>query len=258
MRLLSDLLPAAWMPALALLLLPTTPDAFAQNVADTHVTDPGRLVIETGAVYTRDDANGERIESLSLPSTLLRTGLRDETELQVGWAAFQWTRVDRDTERGTADATIALKQLLSRESLRFPRMAVLVGTSLPVGSDSFTSERFDPMALGIFEYAFGAHVTATAHTGIQWTTDSDDDGHRSTDGAGVYALAVHYDVSPSTQGFIEGFGEMPIDDGSPAHTIDVGLLQKLGDAYEVSAWYGRGLSEAAEDHQLATELVLSF
>ena len=233
--------------------------ASGQEVRDTAVTVPGRLVIESGAVYTNNDDGGTDLDTFSVPATVFRTGLRDETELQVEWSGYQWEQVnDRRTEHGAGDAAISVKQILYRESIQFPRTAVLIGTSVPVGSDAFSSNRFDPAALGIFEYSFGASVTAQAHTGVQWTTETGDGGDRHTNAAGVYALALFYNVSPSTQGFVEGYGQVPIDDGTPAHTLDVGIWQDLGRNYEVSAWYGRGLSDAAEDHLLATELVVSF
>lgn len=231
----------------------------AQEVSDTEVTDPGRLMVETGAVYS-SDKEAIRRETLSVPPTAFRTGLRKNTELQVTWSGYQWKRVNYDdNEHGAGDSGVALKQLMFNETIQFPRTAVLVGTSVPTGSDDFSSDRFDPVALGIFEYSLGANVTTEVHAGVKWATETDEDGNEETDPNGVYAAAVYYSLNLDTDVFTEAFGTIPINgNGTPAHTLDVGIVHALNNDYEISTWYGRGLSDAAKDHFIATELTISF
>lgn len=65
---------------------------------------PGRVAIETGiADWTRDDSADERSDTVLIGDTLVRIGLSDTLEAQLGWTPFGHSRT-RDKTTGKVDS----------------------------------------------------------------------------------------------------------------------------------------------------------
>lgn len=106
------------------------------------VVDRGHVVVETGlADWTRDRQDGSRTDSVVLGDTLLRVGLTDSLEAQVGWTVLGYSH-DRNTASGeasgqwrTGDVTLALRQNLRNPDGSGFSIAVMPYATLPAGRE---------------------------------------------------------------------------------------------------------------------------
>jgi len=102
--------------------------------------DPGHVVVEVGlADWTLDDNADERNDTLLFGDTLVRVGLDDKTEAQVGWTPYGHVRV-RDKAAGlvtrtggTGDVSLGLRRSLSGPN---GPVAIQPFVTLPVGGSA--------------------------------------------------------------------------------------------------------------------------
>jgi len=87
--------------------------------------DAGRLVIELGlGDWTRDKAGSVRTDAITTGDALVRFGLNDSLEAQIGWTAYGHVRTRDsatgfvDKASGTGDVTMALRQNLKTQTAR--------------------------------------------------------------------------------------------------------------------------------------------
>lgn len=102
--------------------------------------DPGHVVVETGlADWTLDDNADERSDTVLFGDTLVRVGLDDRTEAQIGWTPYGLLRVrDKATglvsrTGGTGDVSLGLRRSLSGPD---GPVAIQPFVTLPVGGSA--------------------------------------------------------------------------------------------------------------------------
>ncbi len=118
----------------------------------TAIVPAGRVQIELGANRAADeigdDADEVEIDAWNLAGTLVRVGLGDRFELRLGWEGWLdeevTTGADRESEEGPGDAVVGAKVKLREGEGTSPAIALLVHSSVPVGDDAFSTDRFDP------------------------------------------------------------------------------------------------------------------
>ena len=106
----------------------------------TCTVEPGGIVAELGlGDWTRESEGGIRTDTVLLGDALLRIGVTQSLEAQLGWTAFGHTRT-RDRVSGTIDKTgrVGDVTLALRQNLRNPdgsgfSLAVMPYATLPVG-----------------------------------------------------------------------------------------------------------------------------
>lgn len=111
----------------------------------TSITPVGKVAWEQGlpsASYQEGQVNGVTTKSLTLNAdTLLRTGLTDGLELQLGWAGPVWkqNKVAGHTieDDGLGDVSIALKKSIDLGDDKLS-MAVMAEAILATGDEGFT------------------------------------------------------------------------------------------------------------------------
>ncbi len=104
------------------------------------IIDRGHVSIEVGlADWTLDRSPAGRDDQLILGDVLLRYGLTDHSEIQLGWTSFGHDR-DRDRSTGVTtrrsragDASIALRRNFSNPDGSGFALAVMPFATLPVG-----------------------------------------------------------------------------------------------------------------------------
>lgn len=104
------------------------------------VMDQGHFSFELGlADWTLDRTAAERTDTLILGDALLRYGLTDSAELQIGWISFGRER-DRDrstgartSESGIGDLTFAVRQNLRNPDGSGFSVALMPFATVPVG-----------------------------------------------------------------------------------------------------------------------------
>lgn len=134
------------------LLIGLPPAAFAQEESRPFCADhpgldtptctllPGQFMFEAGLVdWTVDRQQDTRTEALTAGDFLLRIGLTDTLEAQVGLAAYERLRVRdaasgaSDQVAGTGDLTLALRRNLRNPDGSGASIAVMAVASVPSG-----------------------------------------------------------------------------------------------------------------------------
>jgi hypothetical protein len=145
--------------------------------------DKGHTVVEFGAAdwELQKDAE-ERVDTLLTGVGLLRYGLTDSSEVQLGWTAFGRVReIDRTTgtrERrsGTGDVTLAFRQNLRNPDGSGTSYGIQPTVTLPVGRH--------PIGAGTWGAGLIVPVSFELKEGLQLVFDPEGDAQPDEDGHG--------------------------------------------------------------------------
>ncbi len=255
----------------ALLLLPLAP-ALAEDAAELVTDRPdqtesslvvprGSYQLELGWTFIHDQEDGVRLEVHEVPGTLLRVGLSDKVELRIGWTGL----IDAEASRaggapsnalgrfeanddGAGDGELGAKIHLVEERGGRPEIALLVSTSVPIGDDGFTSDRFDPALRLALAHTLSERVSLGYNLGFAFESGVGDDGDRDTLSYAFYTVALGLALSDRWGAFVELYGDVPASaSGGPANAFDGGLTYLVRDGLQLDLAGGVGLSDAAED-----------
>jgi len=195
--------------------------------------DPGVLQIEAGYQFLSDD-NGTDFESHSLPQAIVRLGLIEDLELQMGWSGYTWAEVGGTDIDGANDASVALKWQITDDRARLP-VSLIAGLSVPIGSSAFSSDEVDP-TIG----AFWSYFAWVDWFGAVTLGEPDDDTELSN------AIGVSLPLTAQLGSYIEYFGIYGGRDG-PENYLNGGVtwLQALN--LQFDAAIGFGLNDDAAD-----------
>jgi hypothetical protein len=216
------------------------------------VVPPGRVQVEAGWIFAREDEGGVETDAQEGPATLARIGLADPVELRLGWAGF----VSEEVETGGAtadvdgpgDTGIGVKLDLWDEEGRRPDLALIAGVSLPTGDSEVTSDRVDPAFRFSASHTLGERVGLGYNLGLAWSTEADAAGERDTVSSFVYTAAMGFAVADRVGAFVELFGGLGGSAGGcPRHSLDGGFTWLVRDNVQLDASAGFGLSDAADD-----------
>lgn len=223
------------------------------------VVAPGFFQLETGVLFTREDADGQEIDVLEGPGTLARIGLGNRTELRLAWAGL--VEVDAKGELdGVADAELGGKVILRTGADGGPEVAFLTGVSLPVGDDELTSDRYDPSFRLSVAHDLSDRVSLGYNLGMAWSSEAtaEEDGGeavRETFSRFVYTAALGFALGERLGAFAEVFGEEPVDaPGSSAVSVDGGFTYLVRPNLQLDLFGGAGLTDDAADWFVGTGL----
>ncbi len=202
------------------------------------------LQLEVGVQYT-DEGSASRV--FDAPSTLIRLGVIERLELRFGIPTIT-TEFAGNNETDFADPELGVKVKLWGEKGARPEAALIAGTTIPIGSDGASSERFDPT----FRFAFGHTLpkgfSLGYNAGVAWATEPDAGGGRSTESRFEYTAALGYDFTDRWGAFVEVFGDVGLSDsGDPAHSFDGGVTYLVRENLQLDAAVGVGLTDEAPD-----------
>ena len=247
----------------ALALVATTATAFARQepelVTDrpdqtesTAIVPPRRAQLELGVTFTRDDHRASRDESLELPGTLLRLGLDPRFELRLGWSGSIEQEIHAGGEHaradGVGDAEVGVKVRLREGGGASPAIALIAATSVPVGDDQFSSERFDPSFRLSVSHDLPSGIGIGYNAGVEAASEPASDGGHTTLTTAIYTLAAGFPAGDDWGLFVEVFGEVPMSaDGGPVHLLDAGVTYLVRPHVQLDLAAGVGLSDDAPD-----------
>lgn len=156
---------------------------------------PGRASIETGIVdWQRDDAPGERQDSVVLGDTLVRVGVADNVELQAGWTPWGQVRTRDATgavarAEGVGDALIGLKVNLTNPDGDGLAFAVQPYVTLPTGGRAIGAGDWGGGIVAPLSYDLGDTLNLQFSPEIGAATDGDGRGrhlaYSATVGLGI-------------------------------------------------------------------------
>lgn len=200
--------------------------------------------VEAGYQYARNRGTAESIDR-TLPFALLRTGFTDALELQVGWAG--WSRLDAGSRNisGANDPTVGVKWQLTGTDEALT-LALLAGTSLPLGDSELSGGEAEPVASALWSYSgtlewFGA--VQVRHSGDETSYGN--------------AVGLSFTLAPRTSTFIEYFGSYGQRSG-PEHSVNGGLAYLLRSNLQLDVYAGAGLNDRATDLFVGTGIGYRF
>ncbi|MDQ8697234.1 transporter [Hyphomicrobium sp. LHD-15] len=159
----------------------------------TCIVDRGHVVIETGlADWTGEFDRPTRTDTVVVGNLLVRYGLTDTLEAQIGWDGYNFQRM-RDTrgglfaERidGAGDMTLALRQSLRNPDGSGFSVAVMPYTTAPTGSDVFSAGDWGAGVIVPISLDLGHGLSLGLSPEIDAAVDGDGDGRHTAYGSVV-------------------------------------------------------------------------
>lgn len=217
-----------------------------------EVVPVGAWQIESGWTYSVDEEDEVEVRSHEAPGTLLRLGLVERWELRFGWQGLARTKADGRggsvTDEGALDAELGAKVVLHVADAGGPQLALLFGTSVPVGEEGFSSERFDPSFRFNLAHDLRDGWSIGYNLGAEWATEMSGED-RSTLSRWIYTVAAGRGLGERWGVFLEAYGDLGGSQGGPpAHGLDGGLTYLVHPRLQLDVAAGVGLSEAAGDY----------
>ncbi|HEX8241250.1 MAG TPA: transporter [Allosphingosinicella sp.] len=158
--------------------------------------DPGHFDVELGiADWTLDKTADSRTDSVEAGQLLIRIGLTDSLEAQVGWTAFGHVRIrDRGTgsvvkASGLGDLTLALRQNLRNPDGSGLSLAVMPFATLPTGGSAIGAGEWSAGLLVPVSYDLGEGMQIGFTGRVEAAADEDREGRHLAYG-GVAGVSV--------------------------------------------------------------------
>ena len=204
----------------------------------------GFLQFETGAFFTRDEANGLTTEATTFNTMLIRYGIFDNLELRVGWnfteTQFEMNGVENpNVLSGLDPLLLGAKVAITEEDGLIPTIGLIGHVFLPftAGTD------YRPETTGVdfrfsFAHSLNDRSSLSYNLGAEWGSDS-------PEAAYIYTLSYGYAISDSFGAYIELYGDLPEDSG-PNHLWDVGITYLINDNFQLDATVGSGIRSDQE------------
>lgn len=243
--------PFQWIGVLALVFAST---ALAQEdkrppittdrpsfTTDSNMMTPGEYQLELG--YTFSDL--EHGDASTFPEAAFRYGWKEDWELRVGWAGYDFGTESGDIAHNT-DFGFKWKFKDAGENLWWDKldafdMALITTLSLPTGSGS----DFDAEVLLGWNYEIDARMSLAGNLGFGIPTDLETGDQFAQGVASVMCSRVVGDV---TSVFGELYTNFPAaDDESAAFVLQSGVVHRLNDDMQVDFRLGVGLNDEAPD-----------
>ena len=143
--------------------------------------DRGRFAVELGLLdRTLDREAGDRVESFAAGDLLVRYGLADDLEVQVGWTAYG--RVEsrtggiEETSEGTGDLLVAVRRNLAGNDGGDFAIAVMPYATLPTGSNPLGAGDWGAGLLVPMSYSLPHGLSAALTLEADAAVDGDGDG----------------------------------------------------------------------------------
>jgi hypothetical protein len=203
---------------------------------------PGAFQVEAGYQYSQRDNN---LSNSSVPLTLLRVGLLERVELQLGWSGITWADANNRSTNGANDASVGVKWQATAEGAALP-IALFAGVSLPVGASEFTSDSYDPTLA-----AFWSHSAGLDWFGTVLLSKSNDDTTVTN------AIGLNLPLLDDIGVFVEYYGTFA-GDGGPEHYLDGGITYLARNDLQLDLNLGAGLNDRAADFFIGAGLSYRF
>lgn len=246
-----------YLPALVTVFSLTAPTTAQELITDrpdqteSAVTvPPGSVQVEVGWTHTADTAEGAELELNEVGGTLVRIGLASRLEVRLGWGGYLDGTLRLAGEsfdfEGGGDGEVGVKYVLKEATETGPQIALLVGSTVPIGDDAVTSDAYDPSFRFLFDQDLSDRVALGYNIGIEWATEGEEHVTNA-----IYTLALGFALTERWGAFVEIFGEVPLSDGDldldGAASLDGGFTYLLRNNLQLDLAGGIGLNDQAPD-----------
>ena len=229
----------------------------------------GTIQVETGWSMERFTPDGETLTAQHFPASLVRIGIHDRVELRLGWDGGQWQELRTSDgtikSSGAGDMQLGTKIAFLEEGGLLPEAAVIIGTSVPGGSECraaeqledrfycssfnlYSSRRWDPSAILAMSKTLNDTLSIGWNIGTAWLTEREDNGDLDTLPRGLYSIALGITATERAAFFVEFFGDTSLSGVSgPSNSVDGGMTFLALPNLQLDVSAGKGLSREAPD-----------
>jgi len=228
--------------------------AYAQDTSDTEaeplVTDRpdftesaetipvDRAQVESGYTFTRNGKDGEH----SFGEVLVRVPVGSKAEVRVGLPSYTRQRGPSGKASGWSDAFLGAKFVLSaggeETGFRNPKLALLVGSTLPTGSRAFREDKWQPEAILAASVALNEKTALSTNVGYVRASDG---GARFSQVLGSLSLGRGLTEKLSAYAEVYGFNNTNAQ-GDGGRYFNGGLTYLLNNDRQLDVRAGVGLN----------------
>jgi hypothetical protein len=216
--------------------------------------DPGHVAVEIGlAEWTLERSAGERTDTLALGETLVRVGLTDNLEAQVGWTAYGHVRErgasGRSSDSGVGDVTVALRRNLANPDGSGFSVALMSYATLPTGNAVLGAGDWSAGLLVPVSYDL-PHGLQLGFTGqVEAAVDEDRHGRHLAYG-GIAGLSADLTKTVSATAELSALRDEDPSGHSTELLAGLSAAWMAKDDLQLDVGANIGLNEAAPDVQL--------
>lgn len=205
------------------------------DFTESAVTVPhGHTQLEMGSTFTDEDG----VRSVSTGETLIRTGLSPRWELRLTPANHLTERAGASRTQGFEDAGIGVKIALHGGAAApgsiDPTVALIVGTSLPTGAETYRSRRALPEVKVLSQWSLTEHLAFASN--VNWARgEVGGAAYDEWSGSGTFAFSL----TPRVGGYAEYyvFGDRTAA-WQRRDYVNGGLTFLVNDAFQLDARVG--------------------
>jgi hypothetical protein len=226
--------PCAGKPKSDELLVTDRPD-FTESA---EAVPAGRVQIEFG--YTFDRVGREKLHSLG--EVLARVGILEKTELRIGINSYSLSRSPGANLSGFQDASLGFKIKLlegaAKYGLGIPHIALLGGTTLPLGSDDFGEDEWQSDVKLAAAWDLSERFGLSSNVNFSSLSE---DGDRFNQFSG--SIAIGYALTEKTGCYLEYYGFVPdTENSSNTNFFNGGFTHLVSENFQLDIRGGIGLN----------------
>ena len=207
-----------------------------------NVVGVGRWQLETGITYTQSD---DDTRTTSFLAAEIRIGVADQLEVFISSLSWSETRSASSETTGLGDIALGTKVNVSKAEAK-TQMALLFQLSVPIGHESFSSNRWDPSVAFIW-----AHDGDLAIAGTVKVSEFRSGYHLAN------GLKLPFSWGDAHSGLVEWEANLP-EDGSSTHWLNGGYQWLADDDIQFDLNAGLGLNDRAGDYRLGAGFSIRF
>lgn len=201
----------------------------------------GHVQVEGGYTFTRQ---GDE-EGSSLGEVLVRIAMGGRMEARLGVGSYG--RIDpgvpgAETFSGYEDPSVGIKIMLTEADPDLlppgrPVMALLLGTSVPVGSDELTADEWQPEAKLAMAWELNDWLSLASNLIYAYPADGDERFHQY-----AASLSAGFSLADRWGAYLEGYGfSKESVDGSSTTYLNSGITFSISKDFQLDARIGAGL-----------------
>lgn len=224
----------------------------------------GRMQLEAGYTYYRDNFNGTKRVDQTYPEILLRIGLfEDWFELRLGqnYSRSKSKLFGEETESigGLDDFYLGTKLGLTEQKAFLPEVALILQAKLPTGAKALTADRVLPG----FNLLYGWDVIpdCLAFGGSTQLNQAVDD-ERHSYGEWAQSFTIGYSLTEKLGAYTEWFGFFPSGSIAPdvtaQHYFDSGSTYKVTPLFQLDIRVGFGWNKHSDDFFAGTGFAVKY
>lgn len=158
------------------------------------IVDAGHVIVEVGALeFSREKDEGEKSRSYTFGDTLVRLGVSERSEVQLGFAPYNIVRTrdratgERRTTRGIGDLVAGYKYNFANPDGSDTSAAAQLFVSAPTGRDEIGAGTWEGGIIIPVSFELSDEWSLTLDPEVDWRGDEDGHGHHVA-WAGVASL----------------------------------------------------------------------